>query len=169
VPVALVIIAVLAVTLRVRKWQDRYSIIASVFNSLYVPGTMMPLRAAFKPMIPIAAIAGACYGLSGMMIAAKTRNFGADLPGFMSSMMLTVLTGAFAGKVSIFGGKDSLLAAAGGVLLVTAVFYGLDFVLVPQGAQICLKYVIIGAAICQDIRDHYLPAHVRNPKPRSGD
>ncbi|MDR1785926.1 MAG: hypothetical protein LBR23_05600 [Spirochaetaceae bacterium] len=160
------VIAGVGVFIRRRKWQDKYSIISSVFNSLYVPGTMMPLRAVFVPMIPAAAISGACYALGGMMFAAKSEAVG--LSGgvdFMNGALLSVLAGAFAGKASIFGGRNNFFGAAGGMILITALFYALDFVLVPLGVQTCLKYVIIGVAVYMDIQDHYLPGYAR-PKPK---
>jgi hypothetical protein len=36
--------------------------------------------------------------------------------------------------------------------LVSAVFYALDFVLVPSGVQMCLKYLIIAAGAAADVR-----------------
>jgi len=162
--VVLVTVAALVavfVILRKLAWNSRYASISSTFNSLYVPGTTIPVKKLFKPMIPVAAISGACYALGGMMISSKVTRivlsdrFTLDM---MNGTLIIILAGAFIGKVSIFGGKGSFLGAAAGMFLVTAVFYALDFVLVPAGVQLCLQYLIIAAVIIKDLYIGFSPS-----------
>jgi ABC-type glucose/galactose transport system permease subunit len=159
--VTIIMLAVVFVMQRGQAWRGRYGSISSTFNSLYVPGTTIPLKKMFRTMLPVAAIAGACYALGGVMIAAKTAEItlgSGFLPNSMNGMLVPVLAGAFVGKVSIFGAKGSFLGASAGMLLVTAVFYALDFVLVPVGVQMCLQYLVIAFAVIKDLYSRFPPA-----------
>jgi ribose/xylose/arabinose/galactoside ABC-type transport system permease subunit len=169
-PIVVLITFIVLITIfsvyKKQAWRGRYGAVASAYNSLYVPGTTIPVNKMFKIMIPITAISGACYALGGMMLAAKTPritlsgHFSVD---FTSGVLVMILAGAFTGKGSIFGGKGNFLGAAGGMVLVTAVFYALDFSLVPAGVQMCLKYLIIATAVCMDIYSRF----TRSPNARA--
>ena len=167
--IAAAVIVCMEIISRQNSWQKRSDSVSASFIAFYNPARdsaqskTLPPKILLKAMFPSAALAGACYALGGIMFAAKSPvitlaeyAMGGHAAGgrfsvdFMNGAFVSVLAGALMGKASVFGGKGSVWQAAACMTLVSAVFYALDFALVPNGVQVCLKYGIIAAALVPD-------------------
>jgi methyl-galactoside transport system permease protein len=107
-------------------------------------------------LLPVVMICGCLYALSGTMTAAKTAVIDSH---FMLGADFTALAGMLAGGVSLFGGSNgggahsitgTVLGAAAGTLLCTAVLYALDFIFPVNGVLLLTQTLIIGAALVLD-------------------
>jgi methyl-galactoside transport system permease protein len=103
--------------------------------------------------LPIVIICGSLYALSGTMTAAKTAAIDSR---FMFGADFAVFAGILAGGVSIFGGTGSILGAAAGTLVCTAVLYAIDFIFPVNGVLLLVQTLIIGAAFILDVRGRNL-------------
>jgi ribose/xylose/arabinose/galactoside ABC-type transport system permease subunit len=169
--IAATVVACMEIMFRQNSWQKRIDSVSASFISFYNPARdsnstqreTLPAKILFKTMFPAAALAGACYALGGIMFAAKSPAItlaeyamGGHAAGgrfsvdFMNGAFVSVLAGALTGKASVFGGRGAVWQAAACMTLISAVFYALDFALVPTGVQVCLKYGIIAAALVTD-------------------
>jgi methyl-galactoside transport system permease protein len=98
-------------------------------------------------LLPVVAICGCLYALSGTMIAAKTAAIDSR---FMFGADFAVLAGILAGGVSLFGENSNLrtvLGATAGTLLCTAGLYAIDFIFPVNGVSLLVQTAIIGASL----------------------
>jgi ribose/xylose/arabinose/galactoside ABC-type transport system permease subunit len=185
--VAAAVIACMEIIVRQNSLQKRIDSVSASFISFYATAKdssdsqTLPPKTVFKTMFPAAALAGACYALGGIMFAAKSPaitlaeyTLGGHAAGgrfsvaFMDGAFASVLAGALTGKASVFGCRGAVWQAAACMTLLSAVFYALDFALVPAGVQVCLKYGIIAAALVTDAlkeKRSRTPPNTKSPSP----
>ena len=102
-------------------------------------------------LIAIYVIAGALYGVGGILEAARTcgatNNYG-------NMYELDAIAAAVVGGVSITGGVGTVPGIIAGVLIFTVINYGLTFVGMGPYWQLIIKGLIIVVAVAVDVRKY---------------
>lgn len=104
-----------------------------------------------KYLIFIYAIAGALYGLAGVLEAART---GGATNNYGNMYELDAIAACVVGGVSTTGGIGTVPGIMAGVLIFTVINYGLTFVGVGPYWQQIIKGAIIVAAVAFDMRKY---------------
>ena len=135
VPLAFVI-ALAALALLFALMMNRK--IASHFNAVQDE----PNKAVqFLKVFAIFAIANILYALSGCIEAARENRVSV---GFWGDALFSVIAGTLLGTVSVRGGRGTVLHAAAGIFLVSALQYALTFMGAQSGIQkICLCALMV--------------------------
>ncbi|GIO83371.1 galactoside transport system permease protein MglC [Paenibacillus faecis] len=104
-----------------------------------------------KNLIYIYSIAGALYGLAGVLEAART---GGATNNYGNMYELDAIAACVVGGVSTTGGIGTVPGVMAGVLIFTVINYGLTFVGVGPYWQQIIKGAIIVAAVAFDMRKY---------------
>lgn len=104
-----------------------------------------------KYLIIIYSIAGALYGLAGVLEAART---GGATNNYGNMYELDAIAACVVGGVSTTGGIGTVPGVMAGVLIFTVINYGLTFVGVGPYWQQIIKGAIIVAAVAFDMRKY---------------
>ena len=104
-----------------------------------------------KNLIWIYAIAGALYGLAGVLEAART---GGATNNYGNMYELDAIAACVVGGVSTSGGIGTVPGVLVGVFIFTIINYGLTFIGVSPYWQLIIKGLIIVAAIAIDMRKY---------------
>ncbi|MGG4144683.1 galactose/methyl galactoside ABC transporter permease MglC [Paenibacillus algorifonticola] len=104
-----------------------------------------------RNLIYIYAIAGALYGLAGVLEAART---GGATNNYGNMYELDAIAACVVGGVSTAGGVGRVRGILAGVLIFSVINYGLTFVGVSPYWQLIIKGMIIVAAVAFDIRKY---------------
>jgi len=104
-----------------------------------------------RNLICIYAIAGALYGLAGVLEAARTGG-ATNNYGFMYE--LDAIAACVVGGVSTAGGIGTVPGVLTGVLIFSVINYGLTFIGISPYWQLIIKGLIIVAAVAFDIRKY---------------
>ncbi|MED4603577.1 galactose/methyl galactoside ABC transporter permease MglC [Paenibacillus validus] len=104
-----------------------------------------------RNLIYIYAIAGALYGLGGVLEAART---GGATNNYGNMYELDAIAACVVGGVSTAGGIGTVPGVLAGVLIFGVINYGLTFVGVSPYWQLIIKGLIIVAAVAFDIRKY---------------
>lgn len=99
----------------------------------------------------IYAIAGALYGLGGVLEAART---GGATNNYGNMYELDAIAACVVGGVSTSGGIGTVQGVMAGVLIFGVINYGLTFIGVSPYWQLIIKGLIIVAAVAFDIRKY---------------
>lgn len=102
-----------------------------------------------RNLIGIYAIAGALYGLAGVLEAART---GGATNNYGNMYELDAIAACVVGGVSTAGGIGTVPGVMAGVLIFGVINYGLTFIGVNPYWQLIIKGLIIVAAVSFDIR-----------------
>ncbi|WP_029100907.1 galactose/methyl galactoside ABC transporter permease MglC [Brevibacillus thermoruber] len=102
-------------------------------------------------LIVIYAIAGALYGLAGVLEAART---GGATNNYGNMYELDAIAACVVGGVSTSGGIGTVPGILAGVLIFGVINYGLTFIGVNPYWQLIIKGLIIVAAVAVDIRKY---------------
>ncbi|NRS50245.1 galactose/methyl galactoside ABC transporter permease MglC [Brevibacillus sp. HB2.2] len=112
--------------------------------------TVSGINVAFNLMM-IYAIAGALYGLGGVLEAART---GGATNNYGNMYELDAIAACVVGGVSTSGGIGTVPGVLAGVLIFGVINYGLTFIGVSPYWQLIIKGLIIVAAVAFDIRKY---------------
>lgn len=104
-----------------------------------------------KTLIILYAIAGACYGLAGVLEAART---GGATNNYGNMYELDAIAACVVGGVSTSGGIGTVPGILAGVLIFSVINYGLTFIGVNPYWQLIIKGLIIVTAVAFDIRKY---------------
>lgn len=104
-----------------------------------------------KNLIYIYSIAGALYGLAGVLEAART---GGATNNYGNMYELDAIAACVVGGVSTTGGIGTVPGVVTGVLIFTVINYGLTFIGVSPYWQLIIKGSIIVAAVAFDMRKY---------------
>ncbi|OPA73706.1 galactoside ABC transporter permease MglC [Paenibacillus selenitireducens] len=104
-----------------------------------------------KNLVFIYAIAGALYGLAGVLEAART---GGATNNYGNMYELDAIAACVVGGVSTTGGIGTVPGVVTGVLIFTVINYGLTFIGVSPYWQLIIKGSIIVAAVAFDMRKY---------------
>jgi len=104
-----------------------------------------------RNLIFIYAIAGALYGLAGVLEAART---GGATNNYGNMYELDAIAACVVGGVSTAGGIGTVPGVAAGVLIFGVINYGLTYIGVSPYWQLIIKGLIIVAAVAFDIRKY---------------
>ncbi|MNR39240.1 Galactoside transport system permease protein MglC [compost metagenome] len=104
-----------------------------------------------RNLIWIYSIAGALYGLAGVMEAART---GGATNNYGNMYELDAIAACVVGGVSTTGGIGTVPGVLTGVLIFTVINYGLTFIGVSPNWQLIIKGIIIVAAVAFDMRKY---------------
>ncbi|MDO7904994.1 galactose/methyl galactoside ABC transporter permease MglC [Paenibacillus sp. JX-17] len=104
-----------------------------------------------KNLIWIYAIAGALYGLAGVLEAART---GGATNNYGNMYELDAIAACVVGGVSTSGGIGTVPGVLVGVFIFTIINYGLTFIGVSPYWQLIIKGIIIVTAIAIDMRKY---------------
>ncbi|GAA0135454.1 galactose/methyl galactoside ABC transporter permease MglC [Paenibacillus sp. YSY-4.3] len=104
-----------------------------------------------KNLIIIYSIAGALYGLAGVLEAART---GGATNNYGNMYELDAIAACVVGGVSTTGGIGKVQGVMAGVLIFTVINYGLTFIGVGPYWQQIIKGAIIVAAVAFDMRKY---------------
>jgi methyl-galactoside transport system permease protein len=104
-----------------------------------------------RNLIYIYAIAGALYGLAGVLEAART---GGATNNYGNMYELDAIAACVVGGVSTSGGIGTVPGVMAGVLIFGVINYGLTFIGVSPYWQLIIKGLIIVAAVAFDIRKY---------------
>ncbi|MEK8129293.1 galactose/methyl galactoside ABC transporter permease MglC [Paenibacillus filicis] len=104
-----------------------------------------------RNLIGIYAIAGALYGLGGVLEAART---GGATNNYGNMYELDAIAACVVGGVSTAGGIGTVPGVLAGVLIFGVINYGLTFIGVSPYWQLIIKGLIIVAAVAFDIRKY---------------
>ncbi|KEQ21860.1 MULTISPECIES: galactose/methyl galactoside ABC transporter permease MglC [Paenibacillus] len=104
-----------------------------------------------RNLIYIYAIAGALYGLGGVLEAART---GGATNNYGNMYELDAIAACVVGGVSTAGGIGTVPGVLAGVLIFGVINYGLTFIGVSPYWQLIIKGLIIVAAVAFDIRKY---------------
>lgn len=104
-----------------------------------------------KNLIIIYAMAGALYGLAGVLEAART---GGATNNYGTMYELDAIAACVVGGVSATGGIGKISGVLAGVLIFSVINYGLTFINVNPYWQLILKGLIIASAVAFDIRKY---------------
>lgn len=96
-------------------------------------------------------IAGFCYGLAGVLEAART---GGATNNYGFGYELDAIASCVVGGLSVSGGVGKVSGVITGVLIFTVISYGLSFIALSPYWQQVLKGVIIVAAVAIDTRKY---------------
>lgn len=102
-------------------------------------------------LIAIYVIAGALYGIGGILEAART---GGATNNYGNMYELDAIAAAVVGGVSITGGVGTVPGIIAGVLIFTVINYGLTFVGMGPYWQLIIKGLIIVVAVAVDVRKY---------------
>lgn len=102
-------------------------------------------------LIAIYVIAGALYGVGGILEAART---GGATNNYGNMYELDAIAAAVVGGVSITGGVGTVPGIIAGVLIFTVINYGLTFVGMGAYWQLIIKGLIIVVAVAVDVRKY---------------
>lgn len=102
-------------------------------------------------IIILYAIAGALYGVSGVLEAART---GGATNNYGNMYELDAIAACVVGGVSTTGGVGTVPGVIAGVLIFGVINYGLTFIGVNPYWQLIVKGLIIVAAVAFDIRKY---------------
>jgi methyl-galactoside transport system permease protein len=102
-------------------------------------------------LIYIYAIAGALYGLAGVLEAART---GGATNNYGNMYELDAIAACVVGGVSTSGGIGTVPGVLAGVLIFSVINYGLTFIGISPYWQLIIKGVIIVAAVAFDMRKY---------------
>ncbi|KAF4323861.1 hypothetical protein G195_001831 [Phytophthora kernoviae 00238/432] len=112
-----------------------------------------------RNLIALYAIAGALYGLGGVLEAART---GGATNNYGNMYELDAIAACVVGGVSTAGGIGTVPGVMAGVLIFGVINYGLTFIGVSPYWQLIIKGLIIVAAVAFDIRKAYFPSRVND-------
>lgn len=104
-----------------------------------------------KTLIAIYALAGALYGLAGILESART---GGATNNYGTMYELDAIAACVVGGVSTSGGIGSVPGVVAGVLIFSVINYGLTFINVNPYWQLIIKGLIIIMAVAFDIRKY---------------
>lgn len=104
-----------------------------------------------RNLLYIYAIAGALYGLAGVLEAART---GGATNNYGNMYELDAIAACVVGGVSTSGGIGTVPGVLAGVLIFGVINYGLTFIGVSPYWQLIIKGLIIVAAVSFDIRKY---------------
>jgi len=104
-----------------------------------------------KNLIYIYAIAGALYGLAGVLEAART---GGATNNYGNMYELDAIAACVVGGVSTTGGIGTVPGVLVGVIIFTLINYGLTFIGISPYYQLIIKGLIIIAAVAFDMRKY---------------
>lgn len=104
-----------------------------------------------RNIVYIYAIAGALYGLAGVLEAART---GGATNNYGNMYELDAIAACVVGGVSTAGGIGTVPGVMAGVLIFGVINYGLTFIGVNPYWQLIIKGLIIVAAVAFDIRKY---------------
>ncbi|MFD2614140.1 galactose/methyl galactoside ABC transporter permease MglC [Paenibacillus gansuensis] len=104
-----------------------------------------------RNLIYIYSIAGALYGLAGVLEAART---GGATNNYGNMYELDAIAACVVGGVSTAGGIGTVPGVMAGVLIFGVINYGLTFIGVSPYWQLIIKGLIIVAAVAFDIRKY---------------
>lgn len=102
-------------------------------------------------LIAIYVIAGALYGVGGILEAART---GGATNNYGNMYELDAIAAAVVGGVSITGGVGTVPGIIAGVLIFMVINYGLTFVGMGPYWQLIIKGLIIVVAVAVDVRKY---------------
>lgn len=97
------------------------------------------------------AIAGALYGLAGMLEAART---GGATNNYGNMYEMDAIAACVVGGVSTTGGVGKVKGIVAGVLIFTVINYGLTYLGISPYWQLIIKGLIIVVAVALDIRKY---------------
>ncbi len=112
--------------------------------------TVSGINVAYN-LIVIYGIAGALYGLAGVLEAART---GGATNNYGNMYELDAIAACVVGGVSVAGGVGTVPGVLAGVLIFGVINYGLTFIGVSPYWQLIIKGLIIVAAVAFDIRKY---------------
>jgi len=104
-----------------------------------------------RTLIIVYAMAGALYGLAGVLEAART---GGATNNYGTMYELDAIAACVVGGVSATGGIGKISGVLAGVLIFSVINYGLTFINVNPYWQMILKGLIIVSAVAVDIRKY---------------
>jgi methyl-galactoside transport system permease protein len=104
-----------------------------------------------RTLIIMYAVAGALYGLAGVLEAGRT---GGATNNYGNMYELDAIAACVVGGVSVTGGIGTILGIVVGVLIFGVINYGLTFINVDPYWQQIIKGVIIVAAVSFDVRKY---------------
>lgn len=104
-----------------------------------------------RSMITLYAMAGALYGLAGVLEAART---GGATNNYGNMYELDAIAACVVGGVSSSGGIGSVSGVLAGVLIFGVINYGLTFIGINPYWQLIIKGLIIVVAVAFDIRKY---------------
>lgn len=104
-----------------------------------------------RNLIIIYSIAGALYGLAGVLEAART---GGATNSYGTMYELDAIAACVVGGVSTTGGIGTVPGVMAGVLIFTIINYGLTFIGISPYWQLIIKGAIIVAAVAFDMRKY---------------
>ncbi|MCE1195561.1 galactose/methyl galactoside ABC transporter permease MglC [bacterium] len=104
-----------------------------------------------KNLIIVYTIAGALYGLAGMLEAART---GGATNNYGNGYELDAIAACVVGGVSVAGGIGTVPGMIVGVLIFSIISYGLTFININPYWQQIIKGAIIVSAVALDIRKY---------------
>lgn len=102
-------------------------------------------------LLIIYAIAGALYGIAGVLESART---GGATNNYGNMYELDAIAACVVGGVSTNGGIGTVLGVISGVLIFSVINYGLTFIGVDPYWQLIIKGAIIVIAVALDIRQY---------------
>lgn len=102
-------------------------------------------------LIAIYVIAGALYGVGGILEAART---GGATNNYGNMYELDAIAASVVGGVSVTGGIGTVPGIIAGVLIFTVINYGLTFVGMGPYWQLIIKGLIIVVAVAVDVRKY---------------
>lgn len=102
-------------------------------------------------LIYLYAIAGALYGLAGVLEAART---GGATNNYGNMYELDAIAACVVGGVSTSGGIGTVPGVLAGVLIFSVINYGLTFIGISPYWQLIIKGLIIVAAVAFDMRKY---------------
>lgn len=104
-----------------------------------------------KTILTMYAIAGALYGLAGVLEAART---GGATNNYGNMYELDAIAACVVGGVSTTGGIGTVQGILAGVLIFSVINYGLTFIGLDPYWQLIIKGLIIVSAVAVDIRKY---------------
>lgn len=104
-----------------------------------------------RNLIWIYTIAGALYGLAGILEASRT---GGATNGYGNMYELDAIAACVVGGVSTSGGVGTVPGVMAGVMIFGVINYGLTFIGVNPNWQLIIKGLIIVAAVAFDMRKY---------------
>jgi methyl-galactoside transport system permease protein len=104
-----------------------------------------------RTLLTLYAIAGALYGLAGVLEAART---GGATNNYGTMYELDAIAACVVGGVSTSGGIGTVPGVLAGVLIFSVINYGLTFIGVNPYWQLIIKGLIIVTAVAFDIRKY---------------
>jgi methyl-galactoside transport system permease protein len=147
----LVIIAIIAAVIcwvifnKTRLGKNMYAIGGNV-QAAHVSGINVG-----RNLLWIYSIAGALYGLAGVLEAAKS---GGASNGYGNMYELDAIAACVVGGVSTTGGIGTVPGVMAGVMIFGVINYGLTYIGVNPNWQLIIKGLIIVAAVAFDIRKY---------------